>query len=110
MVSSPIRTTPPPAAGPDTVVPPPRPRANGYPSFIAASPPILIEAVAGLALLPSLAAALAGSLQAEDSRLPAILTFVTTASGVTVLGIGGAFWGLIAGIVLMLVLRRWRPS
>jgi benzoate membrane transport protein len=79
-------------------------------AFIAASPPILIEAVAGLALLPSLASALAGSLQAEDSRLPAILTFVTTASGVTVLGIGGAFWGLIAGIALMLVLRRWRSS
>ena len=78
-------------------------------AFIAASPPILIEAVAGLALLPSLASALAGSLQAENTRLPAILTFVTTASGVTVLGIGGAFWGLIAGIVLMLVLRRWTP-
>jgi benzoate membrane transport protein len=79
-------------------------------AFIAASPPILIEAVAGLALLPSLASALAGSLQAENTRLPAILTFATTASGVTVLGIGGAFWGLIAGIVLMLVLRRWTPA
>jgi len=79
-------------------------------AFIAASPPILIEAVAGLALLPSLASALAGSLTAEDTRLPAILTFVTTASGITLLGIGGAFWGLIAGVGLMLVLRRWRPA
>ena len=78
-------------------------------SFIAASPPILIEAVAGLALLPSLAAALSGALVSDNLRLPAILTFVTTASGVTILGIGGAFWGLIAGLVLMLVLRRWRP-
>jgi benzoate membrane transport protein len=78
-------------------------------SFIAASPPILIEAVAGLALLPSLAAALSGALVSENLRLPAILTFVTTASGITILGIGGAFWGLIAGLVLMLVLRRWRP-
>ncbi|HEX4298708.1 MAG TPA: benzoate/H(+) symporter BenE family transporter, partial [Devosia sp.] len=50
-------------------------------AFIAASPPILIEAVAGLALLPSLASALAGSLAAEDSRLPAVATFATTASG-----------------------------
>jgi benzoate membrane transport protein len=79
-------------------------------AFIAASPPILIEAVAGFALLPSLASALAGSLSAEDTRLPAILTFVTTASGITLLGIGGAFWGLIAGVGLMLVLRRWRPA
>jgi benzoate membrane transport protein len=79
-------------------------------AFIAASPPILIEAVAGLALLPSLASALAGSLSAEDTRLPAILTFVTTASGITLLGIGGAFWGLIAGVGLMLVLRHWRSA
>lgn len=79
-------------------------------AFIAASPPILIQAVAGLALLPSLASALASGLAAEDTRLPAVLTFVTTASGITLLGIGGAFWGLIAGIGLMLVLRRWSPA
>ena len=78
-------------------------------AFIAASPPILIQAVAGLALLPSLASALAGGLAAEETRLPAIVTFVTTASGITLLGIGGAFWGLIAGIGLMLVLR-WRQA
>jgi benzoate membrane transport protein len=79
-------------------------------AFIAASPPILIQAVAGLALLPSLASALATSLANEDSRLPAIVTLVTTASGITVLGVGGAFWGLIAGIALQLILRRWRPA
>jgi benzoate membrane transport protein len=79
-------------------------------AFIAASPPILIQAVAGLALLPSLASALAGGLAAEETRLPAVVTFVTTASGITLLGIGGAFWGLIAGIGLMLVLRRWSPE
>jgi benzoate membrane transport protein len=76
-------------------------------AFIAASPAILIQAVAGLALLPSLAASLASSLGAEDTRLPAIVTFITTASGITLLGIGGAFWGLLAGIALMLVLRPW---
>jgi benzoate membrane transport protein len=77
-------------------------------SFIAASPPILIEAVAGLALLPSLASALSAALASDDLRLPAILTFVATASGVTIVGIGGAFWGLIAGLFLLLVLRGWR--
>lgn len=79
-------------------------------AFIAASPAILIQAVAGLALLPSLASSLAGSLAHEDTRLPAIVTFVTTASGLTLFGIGAAFWGLLAGIALMLVLRRWRPA
>ena len=66
-------------------------------AFIAAAPPLLIEAVAGLALINSLAAALAGAVQDEDFRLPAILTFVSAASGLTLFGIGAAFWGLIAG-------------
>ena len=74
-------------------------------AFVAVSPPLLIQAVAGLALLSSLASAAGHALGDEDMRLPAILTFVTTASGVTVLGIGAAFWGLIAGIALMAILR-----
>ena len=77
-------------------------------SFVVASPPILIEAVAGLALLPSLVSALSSSLSNEQTRLPAIVTFVTTASGVTIGGIGGAFWGLLAGLGLLLALRAWR--
>ena len=79
-------------------------------AFIAASPPILIEAVAGLALLPSLASALGASLAAEDARLPASVTFGTTASGLSLAGVSGAFWGLVAGVGLMLVLRRWRAA
>lgn len=76
-------------------------------AFIAASPPLLIQAVAGLALLPSLGAALAGALATEEERLPAIVTFVTTASGITLIGIGGAFWGLVVGIALVAILG-WR--
>lgn len=79
-------------------------------AFIAASPPILIQAVAGLALLSSLASALSGALAQEESRLPAILTFVATASGITILGIGAPFWGLVGGIVLLLLLRQNAPK
>ncbi|WIY54100.1 benzoate/H(+) symporter BenE family transporter [Devosia sp. YIM 151766] len=75
-------------------------------AFIAASPPLLIQAVAGLALFSSLASALAGALADEDVRLPAILTFVATASGITILGIGAPFWGLVGGIVLLVLLRQ----
>ena len=75
-------------------------------AFIAASPPILIQAVAGLALLSSLAAALSAALAQEESRLPAILTFVATASGITIFGIGAPFWGLVGGIILLLLLRQ----
>lgn len=79
--------------------------ANLAAAFVVASPPLLIQAVAGLALFSSLASALAGALAREDDRLPAILTFVTAASGITIVGIGAAFWGLVAGIGLMLLLR-----
>jgi benzoate membrane transport protein len=74
-------------------------------AFIAASPPLLIQAVAGLALLSSLAAALAGALAVEETRLPAILTFVATASGITIIGVGAPFWGLVGGIAMLAMMR-----
>jgi benzoate membrane transport protein len=76
-------------------------------AFIAVSPPLLIQAVAGLALLGSLGGALTSALSEEKDRLPALVTFVTAASGVSFGGIGAAFWGLVAGGALMLLLR-WR--
>jgi benzoate membrane transport protein len=78
-------------------------------AFVAASPPLLIEAVAGLALFGSLGSALAAAVAREEDRLPAVVTFVTSASGVAFFGIGAAFWGLIAGGVVMAFLRWQRP-
>jgi len=79
-------------------------------AFVAATPPILIEAVAGLALFSSFAGALSAAFADEDTRLPAIVTFATTASGITVGGIGGAFWGLVAGLALQFALAgRLKP-
>ena len=77
-------------------------------AFVAAAPSILIEAVAGLALMTSLAGALMGAMAAEDTRLPAVVTFVTAASGLTLFGIGAAFWGLIAGLLLLAIVRLGR--
>jgi benzoate membrane transport protein len=79
-------------------------------AFIAASPPLLIQAVAGLALLASLAGSLAAGLSREDERLPAIVTFVTSASGVAFFGIGAAFWGLVAGGALLALARLRRQG
>lgn len=76
-------------------------------SFIAASPPILIQAVAGLALLGALAASMMGAVSVVADREAAIVTFVVTASGLSFFGISGAFWGLVAG-GLILALTRWR--
>ncbi|SEQ58238.1 benzoate membrane transport protein [Devosia sp. YR412] len=81
------------------------PGASLAAAFIAASPPLLIQAVAGLALLSSLAAALSSALAAEETRLPAVLTFVTTASGITIIGVGAPFWGLVAGIGMLGLMR-----
>jgi benzoate membrane transport protein len=83
--------------------------AGFFAAFIAASPPLLIQAVAGLALLGSLAGALAGALARDEERIPAILTFVTTASGISFFGIGAAFWGLLAGGAV-LALARYRAA
>ena len=49
--------------------------------------------------------ALTGALVSEETRLPAVLCFVTTASGITIVGVGAPFWGLVAGIGIMAVLR-----
>jgi benzoate membrane transport protein len=76
--------------------------------LIAASPPLLIQAVAGLALLGSLASAMGGALADESQRLAAITTFVTTASGVSIGGIAGAFWGLVAGGLMLLLDPAYR--
>jgi len=75
--------------------------------FVAAAPPVLIQAVAGLALLGAFASALNAALAVPQAREPAVVTFLVTASGLTAFGISGAFWGLVAGGG-MLLLARWR--
>jgi len=70
-------------------------------AIFAVLPPTLIALVAGLALLASLANALAISLKDEAQRMPAIVAFVVTASGLTLFGIGAAFWGLLGGLIVL---------
>ncbi|QWT25360.1 benzoate/H(+) symporter BenE family transporter [Subtercola sp. PAMC28395] len=71
-------------------------------ALISASPPILITAVAGLALLGALVSSLATAIDEVSHRIPAAATFLVTASGVSVVGIGSAFWGLLVGALIML--------
>lgn len=72
------------------------------------APPVLIEAVAGLALLGALAASISAALQDESRREAALVTFLVTASGTGFFGISGAFWGLIAGLCMLGVARTAR--
>ncbi len=79
--------------------------AGAVTAFVALAPPILIEAVAGLALVGAFSSSAMAAFQAPESREAAAITFLVTASGVSFGGISGAFWGLIAG-GLMLALSR----
>jgi len=69
--------------------------------LIAALPPELIKTVAGLALMGAFAGALGSALSEEAKRFPAVLALAVTASGITLYGIGSAFWGLAAGLIAL---------
>ncbi|BCJ59135.1 benzoate transporter [Micromonospora endophytica] len=85
--------------------------AGAVTTLVSWAPPVLIEAVAGLALLGALATALTSALAEPAAREAAVVTLVVTAAGVSLAGIGGAFWGLIAGCLMLLVFRRrTRPA
>lgn len=75
-------------------------------AVFAAFPAELVMAIAGLALLGTIGNGLAAALGDEPSREPALITFLITASGITLGGIGAAFWGLVGGVLALLVLRR----
>ncbi len=81
---------------------------------LRAFPTELVHIVAALALLPTIGNSLVVATADTSNREPAILTFVVTLSGVTLLGIGSPFWGLCAGAVAMAIssvrTRRRSPS
>jgi benzoate membrane transport protein len=77
-------------------------------AVFAAFPHELVAAIAGLALIGTIGNGLSVAMAAEREREAALLTFLVTASGVTLLGIGSAFWGLLAGAMTLGVLRTRR--
>jgi benzoate membrane transport protein len=79
-------------------------------AMLVLSPPVLIEAVAGLALLGALAAALSSAVSDPHEREAAAVTFVVTAAGIGFLGVGAAFWGLLAGAAVTLLYRQRNPA
>lgn len=74
-------------------------------ALVAAAPPILIIAVAGLALFGAFSTGIVSAFETPETRLTAAVTLIVVASGIVVLGIGSAFWGLIVGALVMLVTR-----
>jgi benzoate membrane transport protein len=78
-------------------------------AIVTQSPPVLIEAVAGLALIGALGGALKAAVDGEATRTAALVTFLLTASGLSVMGVGAAFWGLIGGLAVMGLDRLGKP-
>lgn len=77
-------------------------------AVFAAFPRELVLVIAGLALFGTIGNGLAAALGKEGEREPALITFLVTASGVSLQGIGSAFWGLLAGLLALLLMRAGR--
>ncbi|PLS22816.1 benzoate/H(+) symporter BenE family transporter [Neptunicoccus cionae] len=69
--------------------------------MFASFPPALVATVAGVALLGPFIGAASAGFGTKEHLFPAALTFVVTVSGVSVFGIGAAFWGLVAGLLAL---------
>ena len=69
-------------------------------AVLAVLPAPLIAALVGLALLGPLTGAMTGAFTPVATRFAAVITLVVTASGLTVFGIGAAFYGLLAGLAV----------
>jgi len=68
-------------------------------SVFSAFPSQLIATIAGLALLGSIITSLSSAMSQELQKESALITFLVTISGISIFGVGAAFWGLIAGII-----------
>lgn len=74
--------------------------------LFAAFPVEFVLALAGLALLNTIANSLSAAVTDTSTREAAAITFLVTASGLTLFGIGSAFWGLVSGVIALLILHR----
>jgi benzoate membrane transport protein len=74
--------------------------AGTFVSLLGAMPKPLVTAVAGLALFAPLMAGVTAMVKDSKDTEAAVVTFLVTASGVTIIGVGAAFWGLLAGLLV----------
>ena len=77
-------------------------------AVFAALPKALVVSVAALALFGSIMSGLTNAMSNVREREAALVTFMVTASGLTLLSIGSAFWGLVAGVITQVVLNGRR--
>jgi benzoate membrane transport protein len=78
-------------------------------ALFAALPKELVLSIAALALFGSIINGLSIAMSEVKEREAALITFMVTASGLTLFSIGSAFWGIVAGVVTLLILN-WRSE
>jgi benzoate membrane transport protein len=77
--------------------------------LFASLPKELVATLAGLALVGAVTTNLAGLVASDDHREASVIAFLSTASGMSFLGLGSAFWGIVIGMLAYCVLhKRWR--
>ncbi len=77
--------------------------------LLTSFPKELVVAIAGIALLSTIGNGLASALRDERHREPALITFLVTLSGITLMDIGSAFWGVVAGSLALFV-QQYKQS
>jgi benzoate membrane transport protein len=77
--------------------------------LLTAFPKELVVAIAGLALLGTIGSGLATALAGEKHREASLITFLVTLSGVSIAGVGSAFWGVLAGGLALFVGQYAHP-
>lgn len=79
-----------------------------FATLVSLAPEGVVPAVAGLALVGTLAVSLRAALAEPADHVPAVTTFVMAASGIAIAGISAAFWAIVAGLIVRGVLRSHR--
>jgi benzoate membrane transport protein len=74
-------------------------------SIFMALPATFITTLAGLALLGTIGGSLSNALAEPSTREASLITFLASAANIKLFGIGGAFWGLVIGLIAYLVLN-----
>ncbi|WP_296248453.1 benzoate/H(+) symporter BenE family transporter [Pseudomonas sp. UBA4194] len=74
-------------------------------ALFAALPKELVLSIAALALFGSIINGLTQAMQAPQEREAALITFMVTASGLTLFSVGSAFWGIVAGVLTLVILN-----
>ena len=77
--------------------------------LLTSFPKELVVAIAGIALLSTIGNGLASALRDERHREAALITFLVTLSGITLMDIGSAFWGVVAGSLALFV-QQYKQS